>query len=111
MHETFVKNAQHDIDYKQGRENEHRLRGERRLKFLRRALERGLHGVRLADLGSRLLDSADSLAERYARREIERQGNRRKLTLMIDGDRSLHGLEGRKLADRDQPSAGRMHVD
>ena len=52
-------------------------------------------------LGLRSAGLLDRLAERHARREVERQGHRRELALVVDRERLDLGGEMRERAERD----------
>ena len=84
---ALVEHAQHDVDHQNGRGDEQRSRGQRGLERLGGTLEGPLQRDRRAQLPLDLLDMIDRLAERIARRDVERQRHRRELALMVDGER------------------------
>jgi hypothetical protein len=61
-----VKNAEDDVDYKDGQEHQHPLTFERFLELLGIALEAGSHRGWQAGLPLDLADAIDRLAKRYA---------------------------------------------
>ena len=96
---ALVEHAQHDVHRDDRRDDQDELVAECRLKRQRRALEDGDHAGRHTDFLLGLLDRVDGLAERGARRQIERHGRRRKLAEMIDLQRRRLLLD---LGDRRQ---------
>jgi hypothetical protein len=72
--EALIEHAQDDVDGDQRGGDQDRLAGQRLLEGLRRALEGAGERSRRAQLVARGLHRLRRLAERHARREIERQG-------------------------------------
>ena len=72
------------------------------LEHLRGALEAGRDRRRQVRIALDLLDGVDRLAERISRRQVERDGHRRLLALVVDQQRPdrLHGLGHRGERDR-----------
>src|SRR6185312_681868 len=82
MDEALIEYAKHDVDGDDRGQDQKELVRQRRLEGERRTLEIRDDAERLADLDLRLLDRGDRLAERGARREVERDRRRRKLSEM-----------------------------
>jgi len=82
---ALIQHAQDDVDDDECGRDQIRLAGQRRLEGLGVALEastqRGWH----VELGLRLFDRLYGLTEGDVRRQIEAQGYRGELPLMIDG--------------------------
>ncbi len=87
MDVALVKHAEHDVNRQERGQNQQRFVGERRLEGLRRALETRLNRSRHPKLLLGSIDGAHGIAQRDARRKIERERDRRELALMIDGER------------------------
>ena len=77
------------------------------LEHLRRALETGDDRGRQVDVALDLADGVDRLPERVARREIERNGHRRLLALMIDLQRPDRRHDFRDRGERNGRPGGR----
>ena len=88
MDEALVENAEHDVHrHDRGDDQEH-LVGQRGLKGRRGALERGDEADRAGrPRFSACCDGVDRLAERNARRGVERDGGGRELAEMRDQQR------------------------
>src|SRR5437870_6831631 len=99
MNVAFVENAQHNIDRRQSGRDQQGLTGERVLKRLGDPLKAAVHGGGQADLTRGLLNGADSVAQGRAGRQIERDGDSRKLALVIDGKRRGGGSIVRERAE------------
>ena len=82
---TFVENAQHDVHRDQRRQNQDRFVGQRRLERGGRALKGRLNTERHTDILLDFVNRFRGVAERSIGSEIERDGDDRKLSLMIDG--------------------------
>ena len=117
MDVALIEHAENDVDGHEGRENQERLVGERVLKHFCRALKSAANGRRHAEPVHGGFDGRDPIAQRNARREVERDGVGDEQALVIDrkrrrplaefGDRRQrdHGL----LSGRDR-RAGRCHA-
>ena len=81
------------------------------MKRLRRALERRLHAQRHVQFLLRLLDGFGRLAQRRAGREVEGNGHRRKLSLMIDRQRRGAGFKMGERAQRHRAAGGGEHIN
>ena len=87
--EALVEDAEHHIGGEDRRQHQDALALQRVLEHLRRALEAGRDRAPAScDLALDLLDRVDRLAEREARREVERDRHRRLLALVVDLQRS-----------------------
>ncbi len=82
MDEAFVENAENDVDHKDRGKDQERLAGQRVAERLRGALETRGHARRKVRLALDALDRGNRFGKRYARREVERDRNRRLLLLM-----------------------------
>ena len=102
MDVAFVEDAQHDIDRRQRGENEDQLVAQRLLESTRRALERTVQGRWHADLAHRVVDVGHCIAQRLARRQVERNGARHEHALVIDRQRRRVELIGRERRQRHQ---------
>ncbi len=87
MDKALVEHAQHDVHRDDRREDQDQLVAERGLKRQCGALKHGDHADRHADVFLGLLDRVDRLAERGARRQVERHRRRRELPEMLDFER------------------------
>src|SRR5580704_11057076 len=86
---TFVQHAEHDVNRNQGGQNQNRLARKRILKSRRRPLETRFNRRRKADRPLRIRDRLSGFAQRNSRREVERDGDRRHLPLVIHGQRRV----------------------
>src|ERR1017187_3383524 len=86
MNVTFVEYAQHDVDRDDRGGNKIRLRFQRVLKCLGRALKARDQRVGFSDFTLGGLYRRDGIPKRVTRRNIERQRRRRKDTLVVDRD-------------------------
>ena len=117
--EALIEHPEHDIHGRDRRREQEDLVRQRRLKRLRRALEADGEARRQVDLLERLADRIDRLAERRARREVERDRGHRKLFQMRDlqrrgldreiGDRSERRLAGGRGRGRQVDRIERFH--
>ncbi len=92
VNEALVEHAEHDVDRHQRGQNQQRLIGERILERGSGALEAGLQAGRHVHLFLHLVDSGNGVAQRGVWRQIERDGDRRKLSLVIDGKRRVDAI-------------------
>ena len=100
MDVALVQHAQHDVHGDDGRQNQPAFIGQRCLKGPRRALEASLDAGRQSDLGCGLLNRLHRLAQRSAVAQVEGDGDRRELSLVVDGQRPGGGFEVRDGAQR-----------
>src|SRR5215472_2429131 len=84
MDEALIEHAKHDVDRDDGGEDQQQLVAERRLEAEGGTLEGGEDGGREADLRFRRLHRVNAGAERDARGEVEGDGGRGELALMVD---------------------------
>src|SRR6266849_4696549 len=97
---AFVENAENDVNGDQRGENQDRLVGKRAQEGRGRSLERGLNAWRHAELVFDAVDGVDGFAQRGIGSQIEGKGDYRKLSLVIDRQGGVAGLEARKCAER-----------
>src|SRR5260370_1439565 len=88
-----------------------RRRAQRGGEGLRRALEGAVEGDRRLELGLYFLNLLHRLAQRHARRQVERYGDGGELALVVDGERGRLVAELRHRADRDLRAVPARHVD
>ncbi len=84
---ALVQHPEHDVHHDQRRQNEQRLVGQRCLKRRGRTLELRIHAGRQLQVRVHLVHHRDRVADRLAGRQIERDGRRRKLALVVDRER------------------------
>ena len=87
MDVTFIQNTENDVNGQERRENQQRLIRERPEKCRSRALERGLQAWRHIQFLLHTVDGVDGVAQGRARREVEGNGDDRKLALMVQRER------------------------
>ncbi len=87
MDVAFVENAEHDVDDDERGKDEERLVLEGGLKGGGRALEGGVDAGRKLQLLVDLVDDGDGVADGLAGGEVEGNGGRGELSLVIDGER------------------------
>src|ERR1700731_2620425 len=85
--EALVEHAENNVDDEERRKDEDRRALQRRAEGLGIALEAGLERQRRVQLFFNLLNIAYRLANRDARRKIERDRHRRELTRVVDHER------------------------
>src|SRR5713226_3447736 len=100
MDVAFIENAENDVNGDQRGENQDRLVGKRAQEGRGRSLERGLNAWRHAELVFDAVDGVDGFAQRGIGSQIEGKGDYRKLSLVIDRQGGVAGLEARKCAER-----------
>src|SRR5260370_40425712 len=86
---ALVEHAEHDIDGEQCRSNQQGLMCERLLKRPGRPLESAVDRSRHAKPGHPVVDRRRRFAERYARREIERDRRGGEQIVVIDRNRPM----------------------
>src|SRR6185437_6457669 len=84
---------------------------ERVLEDLRRALEAGRRGDRQVDLALDTADGGDGIAQREARRQVEGDGDRGQLALVVDGDRSDAGMHRGERRQWHRYALGRRQIE
>src|SRR5208337_2524704 len=82
VYEAFVENAEHDINRDQGRENQQRFVRQGSLKRCGGALKRALYTERHANFRLGLVDGFGGLTQRSIGRQVERDGDHGKLSLV-----------------------------
>src|SRR6266852_7633887 len=106
MDVALVEYSQNDINRHQRRQNQPGLTGEGALESSRSSLEARMNAGRKTDGSPRIFDGKRRLAQRDAKRKIERQGDRRKLCLVIQRERRVRGLVVGEGGQRDLHSGG-----
>ena len=86
---AFVEDAEHDVDGTQSGEDQEQFVGERVLEGLGCASEAAVDGGGQAHVMAGLLNVVDRVAERHAWLEVEGDGHRRELALVVDGQRGV----------------------
>ena len=84
MREALVEHPQHDVDRDQRRDDQDRLRADRRPVCARVAGIFGVQAVRQMQCGDRLVDAPRRLGDRHVLVQAKADGDRGKLPLMID---------------------------
>src|SRR6202023_3786039 len=87
MDQALVQHAEDEVDDEQRCEDEDRRALQRCSECLGVTLKAGLKRKWGVEIFFNLLDGADRIADRGARREIERDRYRRELALVIDYER------------------------
>src|SRR5580658_2398412 len=87
MNETLVKDAENDVNRCQRSQNQQALIGQRALKCRGGSLKSILDAGRHVELLLSLFDLSDCATQCGVWSQIERNGDRRKLALMIDRER------------------------
>src|SRR3546814_18561475 len=82
--EAFIQDAEHHVDHEDRSGQQQALAFHRILAYLRGALEAGDDGGRQVHVALSGVDDVDGLAERIARRTVERAGHRRQLAPVVD---------------------------
>src|SRR5882672_4743224 len=111
MYVAFIQDTQNDIDCHQGRSDKKGLTRKRVLKRLRYPLKTTTDGGWQANLARGPLDRRDRVPKRRPGYEIERDGDRWKQALMIDGERCVGRCIVREGAERYQRAVRRPHID
>ena len=111
MDVVFIKNAQHDINGNQRRQDQVRLRGERRLEYLRCALKTRMNRSGHDHRAHCVLNRYDRLSECDIRRKIKSKGDRGRLALVRNGKRSHRSFVMREGAERNLLAGGGLHID
>ena len=108
---ALVEHAQQHVDHEQRGDDQHHLAALRALEHRRVAAvardDRGRH----AQLGAVALDAVGRVAERHARREVERHRHRLQLADVVHRRRPDRALDGREARQRHQRAVAAAHVD
>ena len=107
---AFVQDAEHDVHHHDGDDQQHPQVAERTLERLGRALELRADGGGELLVGE-VLHLVDDLAERRAGLQVEGDGGRGKLPVVIDGLRSGFGDEVGQGIERNQFPGGILEVE
>src|SRR5919198_463542 len=108
---TFIQDTKHEVDRHQGCRNQNRLIREGVLKRLRHSLKAAANGGRHAHLSHGLPDLRDGISQRYAGREIERDGDGWKQSLVIDRERRGGGRIMCEGAEWHQRIIGALYIE
>src|SRR4051794_22893687 len=100
MNQAFVEHAEHDINRDQRRRQQDRDGGERRLKHLGSALKTALHARGHLQFFGGSPHNLGGLPQRYFRREVKGEGDRRELSLVVDGEKRVARLKFRDTRQR-----------
>src|SRR5580693_3097743 len=111
MNVTLVEHAEHDVNGDQRGQNQKWLVAERGLKGLCGALERGRYTGRHSDLGLSGFNRGDRVPQRIAGRQVERDRDGGKLSLMTHDQRNLALLELHEAAERYRAARRRREID
>ena len=87
MNEAFIKHAQHDVDDDDRRQEQDRHGLGGGFELLGIAAQRARHAGGLADLGGGCFNQWLHFAQRDARQQVEREGDRGQLALVRNGER------------------------
>ncbi len=110
MDEALVQHAEDQIDDQHGDQQQDAEALQRGLEGLRGALQAGGQRYRDTDFLLQRLDAVDGIAQRDAGQQVEGDGHRRQLALVVDGQGlRLAGEAGYRI-ERDQLAAT-AHVD
>ena len=110
MDQALIEDAQHDVDDQYRDHEQNRQPAERVLEGFDGAVEVGGDGGGQAHFAQHVLHLVGAIAERHARREIERDGHRRKLAPVIDGQWADGAIQFRHGVERNQLAARRADV-
>ena len=111
MNEALVEDTENDVNGGESGDDQDRLIGERGLKGLGRALERGVNGIGHPHVTASLLNVLDSGAERSTRRKIEGNSDGRENALVVDGKSGVGRLVVCKGAERNEFAGFGGHVN
>ena len=92
MNVALVKNAEHDVNGRERCQDEERLASQRCLKCLGGTGKTSMNAARHLDALLHMLSRRNGITQRHASGEIERNCDRRKLTLVIDSNRRSRRL-------------------
>ena len=87
MDEALIQDAQHQVDHQDGHHQQQSQTADGRFERLRRALKAGADGCR-QHFPCCFAHCIDGIAQRDPRTQIERDGHRRQLAQVIDGERA-----------------------
>ena len=110
MQEALVEHAQHDVDHQHGGEDQQRHVAQRSLEGLGRAHEAAPQGGRQMDLLLGLVDGRHGIAQGHAHGQVEGQGHRGQLALMVHREGRVPAFQGGEGAEGDQVPGVGAHV-
>src|SRR5919198_4057423 len=108
---TFIQDTKHEVDRHQGCRDQNGLTREGVLKCLRHPLKAAADGGRHAHLSHGLPDLCNGVSQRYAGREIERDGDSWKQSLVIDRERCGGGRIMCERAEWHQCIVGALYIE
>src|SRR5258706_16029210 len=100
MDHTLVEDAKNDVDGDQGSDDQNGRAAERALESLRVTLEAGDNRRRQVEIGGGFADRSHRVSNRAVGGEIEAQGDRGELALVVYRQRGDRGDDARQLAQR-----------
>ena len=98
MDQALIQHAQHDIHRHERGGGEQRHVAQRRLKDLCRPLKASLHARGQMQFAGGLVNHFRRLAQRDARRKVERKRHHRELALVVHRKAGVRRLETRETA-------------
>ena len=111
MDQAFVEDAQHQVDRQERGGDEDRLVGQGGLEGLGGAHEAAADGGREPDLLLGLVDGRDRVAQGHAHGQVEGDGDRGQLALVVDRQGGVLQLVVGEGGERHQRPLGRPDVD
>ena len=111
MDEALIENAQHNVNYEYGDEQQDRQILERTLELLHGALESSADGTRHTQVEDGIFHLLRSVSQRGSGFEIKSDGYGRKLPEMTDAERSGGPLHSNQGVERHQRSLRRAYVN
>ena len=101
VNETLVQNPQHHVDHQNGHDQQHSHAAQRGLVCRGSSLKTGADGGR-EGFARQFLDAVDGVAKRNTGQQVERDGDRRQLAEMRDGERTGFRLQPGYRVERHQ---------
>ena len=111
MRQALVQNAEHDVDGKEGSQDQQRLRADRLAIGARIAGIFGVQRVGNMQLGHRLIDKPRRLLDGRVLVEAEADGDGGKLTLVVDHERGEPAVDGGHGTERHLGVVGAADID
>ena len=102
MDVAFIKHAQHDIDRRNGGQNQNHLRIHRLLEHLRGTGKTAAYRGRHAKLGHRTVDCIAGLREGRTGWQVKGDGRCRRKALVVHRQRRVRRLPAGKVRERDR---------
>src|SRR5207244_5265181 len=111
MDVTLVEHSQDDVHRRQSRQNQNRFIGQRLLECRRRPLKTGFYGGGKADGALRIVDYLRGLPQRNVLRQIERQGHRGILPLVVNRQRCVRRPKVSERSQRHSSPIRSAHIN